>query len=257
MSKSRNLLEIRTGQTSVIRSLVDALKEFLDEANIECDSDGLRINAMDKSLTNFVQCELTNFETYHCPKKMYVGVSMEKLFKVIKMTNNSEVLSLMVDEKTPDVLQVINQTKDINKTCHSELSMLDLSPSDLAMPQTNFQSVIIMPSSDFQQMVRNLHSIAEDVEITKVNDTITFATAGKKQFNHSFVFRNLKFLENSDPDEVIVGTFSLSLLSTFVKCTNLSPFVELYLKNDFMLFLRYSCGSLGSIRFGTVPRIRK
>ena len=53
-----NLFEIKTMQSSVIRTLVEALKEILTEANLEFDSNGIKIIAMDETHTVLVYLQL-------------------------------------------------------------------------------------------------------------------------------------------------------------------------------------------------------
>jgi proliferating cell nuclear antigen len=48
--------------------------------------------------------------------------------------------------------------------------------------------------------------------------------------------------------EIVQGIFELKYLTMFTKCTNLCPSIELYLKNDYPLVLRYMVANLGEIR---------
>jgi proliferating cell nuclear antigen len=50
------------------------------------------------------------------------------------------------------------------------------------------------------------------------------------------------------PSEIVQGVFELKYLTMFTKCTNLCPSIELYLKNDYPLVLRYMVANLGEIR---------
>lgn len=249
------IMFLRTGQTNVVRILIDALKEILEDANLECTETGIRINCMDNSRSVFVQCELSSFEQYQCSRPLFIGVNMNKLCKVIKMISNSETISMWVDEASPLSLNIVYQDRDAKKISHTELNMLDLDAHSYEMPESmDFQSVITMPSAEFQQIIRNLSSVADEVEITKVGNQLKFSTAGRPEFNHSIAFHGLTFLQNPEPDDIIKNTYSLHHMSMFIKCTNLSPFVELYLKNDFAIIIKYTCGSLGSIRFYATPR---
>ena len=90
------LLEIKTVQSSAFRILIEALKEILTDANIECDSSGMKIIALDASHTVLVHMKLdaSNFEQYYCPEKTSLNISMLNFFKLIKTVGNCDTLTL-------------------------------------------------------------------------------------------------------------------------------------------------------------------
>ena len=55
-------------------------------------------------------------------------------------------------------------------------------------------------------------------------------------------------------NEIVQGVFSIKHLVLFTKCTNLCSTMELYLKNDYPLIIRYDVSSLGSIRLALAPQ---
>ena len=55
--------------------------------------------------------------------------------------------------------------------------------------------------------------------------------------------------------DVVRGTFSLKHLSLFTRCTNLCNTVELYLKNDYPLLVKYGIANLGRIFMALTPCI--
>ena len=63
---SKNIVEIKTVQSSAFRILVEALKEILVDANLECDETGIKMIAMDSSRTVLVHLKLhaDKFESY-------------------------------------------------------------------------------------------------------------------------------------------------------------------------------------------------
>ena len=86
------MLEVRTVQSPPFRCLIEALKEILTDANIEFDSSGMKIIAMDASHTVLVHLKLEskNFESYYCPNKIVLGIGMLNFFKLIKTLGNNQ-----------------------------------------------------------------------------------------------------------------------------------------------------------------------
>lgn len=91
-----NLFEIKTIQAAAFRTLIEALKEILTEANLEFDSTGIKIKAMDETHTVLVYLRLDNdrFNEFYCPAKHVLGINMIYLFKLIKTMGNNDSLTL-------------------------------------------------------------------------------------------------------------------------------------------------------------------
>ena len=79
-------LNIKTEQAGAFRILIEALKEILTEGNFIFDETGVKLMAMDSTHSILIHMKLDheNFEFFHCPKKMLVGVNMLNFFKLIK-----------------------------------------------------------------------------------------------------------------------------------------------------------------------------
>ena len=65
----------------------------------------------------------------------------------------------------------------------------------------------------------------------------------------------LSFIKNQNRDEIVQGVFALKHLVLFSKCTNLCNSIELYLKNDYPLIIKYTVASLGEIKLCLAPKI--
>ncbi len=91
-----NLFEIKTIQAAAFRTLIEALKEILTEANLEFDNTGIKVISMDETHTVLVYLRLHSdrFNEYFCPKKHVLGINMIYLFKLIKTIGNNDILTL-------------------------------------------------------------------------------------------------------------------------------------------------------------------
>ena len=65
----------------------------------------------------------------------------------------------------------------------------------------------------------------------------------------------MSYVKNTNPEEIIQGLFALKHLVLFSKCTNLCPSIEMYLKNDYPLIIKYLVASLGEIKLCLAPKI--
>ena len=109
-------LKLKTEQAGAFRILVEALKEILTEANFIFDESGIKLMAMDSTHTILIHMKLEsdNFEFFHCPKKITIGVNMLNFFKLIKTMGNSETLTLFIDNENENKLGImINNRKEL------------------------------------------------------------------------------------------------------------------------------------------------
>ena len=252
-------LEIKTVQSAAFRVLTEALKEILTDANFEIDSTGIKVMAMDSSHTVLVHLKLNadNFEHYQCDSKKILGINMLNFFKLIKTMGNSDTLSLYLERDNESVLGIKIENSEKNTTTTYTLNLMDLHEENIQIPPAKFDSVITMPSVDFQKICRDMHNLAELLEIKSTENQLIFSCKGHFASQETSIGETnsgLSFVKNENPDEIVQGIFALKHLVLFSKCTNLCNSIELYLKNDYPLILKYSVASLGDIKLCLAPK---
>jgi proliferating cell nuclear antigen len=124
------------------------------------------------------------------------------------------------------------------------------------VPPIKFSSIINLPSSDFQKIIRDMSSLSDKLEIKCVGDELIFSLEGPfatVKIQRSECNGNLEYIKKQDITKVIQGEFSLKHLSYFIKCTNLCNSIELMLENDIPLVVKYNVASLGEIKLCLIP----
>ena len=261
---SKNVLTIKTVQISPFRTLMTALKDILLETNITFTNEGIKIINMDKSHTILVHLFLAkeNFEHYHCEKeKIIIGVNMFHLFKLINTIDNDDTLTIYIekDDYNEGITQYLSlkfENGDIKQCKTQKLRLIEPEEEELQVPVVTFSSIINLPSSDFQKIIRDLSCISDKLEIKSVGKELIFKCMG--QFASAEIRRtesdgNMGFLKQQESSSVIQGEFSLKNLGYFIKCTNLCNQIEMYLENDLPLVVKYNVASLGEIKLCLSP----
>lgn len=254
------ILEVKTVQSSAFRVLIEALKEILTDANFEFDETGIKVMAMDSSHTVLVHLKLKseNFEYYKINReKIVIGINMINFFKLIKTMGNNDTLSLCIEEDNESVLGIKLENCEKNSITKYSLNLMDLHEENIHCPPAEFESVIQMPSVDFQKICRDMHNLGDNIEIQSLDNQLIFRCNGDFASQETIIGANgaLKFIENQNPDEIVQGVFALKHLVLFSKCTNLCASIELYLKNDYPLIIEYMVASLGEIKLCLAPKV--
>ncbi len=263
-TNNNNVLTIKTIQIAPFRTLMTALKDILLETNITFKKDGIRIINMDKSHTMLAHLflEAENFEHYECNKeKIIVGVNMFHLFKLINSIDNDDTLTIYIENNDyvdgiVTYLGLKFENGDIKQCKTQKLRLIEPDTDEFEEPYVSFSSVINLPSSDFQKIIRDLSCISETLEIKSIGNELIFKCNG--QFATAEVKREestggMEFIKKQDSNKIIQGEFSLKNLGYFIKCTNLCSQIEMYLENDLPLVVKYYVASLGTIKLLLSP----
>ena len=254
-----NVLEFQTVQTAAFRILIEALKEILTDANFEFDENGLKIVAMDSTHTVLVHLRLNaeNLEEYKCLSKIVLGINLINFYKLMKILGNNDVLQLYVDDENLSVLNIMIKNSEKNSITNFKLNLMDLNEENIEVPPPTFESVITMPSVDFQKICRDMHNLSDELEIKSVGSQLIFSCKGlfaEQETSIGTSSNGLNFIQNDDSNKIIQGIYALKYLVLFSKCTNLCNSVEVYLKNDFPLIIKYNIASLGEIKLCLAPK---
>lgn len=260
MNEETDILVLKTVQAPVFKVLIEALKDILSDANFIFDKSGVKLMGMDNTHTVLVCMTLNakRFEFYKCNERQTVGINMMHFYKLMKTMSNQDTLTFKIIKEQQNLLGVCIENQEKNTSTSYKINLMDLQEENFEIPPVTFDSVITMPSNDFQKILRDMHYIADYVEIKCFGDSLIFSCKGEYASQETVVgttVEGLRFTKKSKDDTNIVqGVFNLKHLVLFTKCTNLSNSVEIFLKNDYPLITKYSVANLGHIKMCLAPQ---
>jgi proliferating cell nuclear antigen len=243
---------LKSVQSSVFRTLVDAVKEIVADTNIMFDKSGITIKTVDESYNAMIHLKLNGnkFEEYSCSGTYTIGVALLNLHKLFKTMSSTDVLTMyqLKSEPTRLVLKIENNKKA--KLSKYKLHLLDLPKKTIKSFSPSFNQAITIDSSEFHKIVREMKDIATDLELRCYDNTLRFKSV-KGLFADAEIYLSLTDIQQdkkNTKNDIVQGVFDLKYLSMFCKCTPLSKKVCIYLKNDYPLIIRYNVNNLGEIR---------
>jgi proliferating cell nuclear antigen len=135
------------------------------------------------------------------------------------------------------------ENTDKSQVTNFFLKLFDTNVEDNSIPSLNFTSIIHMHSTDFQKICRDMNMLGEKMEITSSGSNLIFRCMG------DFAEQETVIADNQASMKVQTkGT-----TNEITKCTTLCPSIELYLKNDYPLILRYMVANLGEVKLVLAP----
>ena len=106
-----------------------------------------------------VKLEASKFETFICNKPLNAGVNMASLHKIIKSIKNNDIITFYITENDSTKLCIEIENREKKTVILTILKLLDIDEDILEIPNIEFDSVITMPSNDFQSYIRELSII--------------------------------------------------------------------------------------------------
>jgi proliferating cell nuclear antigen len=218
---------------------------------------GLKVMAVNKTQTILIHLKLDadKFDYYYCArKKLILGINMLNFYRLIKTMSNFDTLTLAIDDE--DINKLIIKLENGDKNCIStyKLNLMDLDVEDIEVEPAKFPYSINMLSVDFHKICKDMHNIAEKIEIKCTSKKIYFHCKGEMASLETELGETANGLSiDVYNDEIVQGLFELKNLVLFTKCTNLCNTVTLYIKNDYPLVIKYSVAALGEIKLCLSP----
>ncbi|CAG8518026.1 766_t:CDS:2 [Ambispora leptoticha] len=254
------MFEARLSQGSLLKKILEAVKELVTDANFDCSETGIALQAMDNSHVALVSVLLRaeGFDPYRCDRNMPLGVNLNSLNKILKCAGNEDIITLKADD-SGDTLGLIFESPNNDRVGEYELKLMDIDQEHLGIPDTEYEAIVRMPSSEFQRICRDLAVISESVTFNVEKEGIKFTSSG--EFGTGAV--TLKPHTDIDNEEAstsieltqsVTLTFSLKYLTLFSKSTPLSDQVTLFLSDNVPLLVEYKMDDSAFIRYYLAPR---
>lgn len=266
------VLEIHTVQVQGFKGMLEAIKELLNDCNIHFDQNGMKIKSIEGNhvVLVHVKYERANFDKYYCERALSIGINIGNVLKVLKNVGQNDTLQLFIKKNNLDELGIRIQNAEKGSIHEFYSRLMDIDDDDIEIPETKFSSVITMPSTDLHSMCKQYKEFAVHVDLKTVNDQVFFKFEGDETRGTSCLQNNENGLvvstngnstkgdstndqTTNNNDEVVQAKFLLKYLVMCTKAYSLSNTVEILLKNNYPMILKYSIADLGTLKYCIAP----
>lgn len=262
-------------QGSILKKLVDAIKDLANEANWEVDANGIHMQAMDSSHVCLIAFDLeaSKFDRYVCTENRYTfGVNLGNLAKILKCASSDDAITMKLDANKEDTLLFIFES--IDRISEFSLKLMQIDCEQLGIPDgTEYDVVAELPSTDFGRIVRDMGSIGETLTVFGGDRSLKFSTSGDIG-TASMTLKGKKpeddpsdssaSTEPSEPTNTIslkvnadtTLSFSSRYLVSFSKGSVLSSSVTLSMSKESPMCIEYTVGGdVGTLKYYLAPKI--
>ena len=212
---------------------------------------------MDSSHVALVSLNLSmdGFEHYRADSNMVLGVSIANLAKVMKLADNSDAITLSADQDATHLRIVFENAKN-ERTTEFNLNLITIDSEHLAIPETEYQSVVTINSNEYSKICKELFSLSETVQIATSPEAVIFSVEGEVG-SGSVKLGNNEGAEQTtlEVTEQVTQQFALRYLNMFNKAATISNFTRLCLHQEQPLVVEFKIDNLGVLKYFLAPKI--
>ena len=116
------MFEAKLTEGHILKRIVEAIKDLVNEINLDVTPSGISLQAMDTSHVALVSLSLSSegFEQYRCDINVVLGVNVANLAKVMKLADSSDSITLQADQD-PSTLKIIFENEKTGR--HTEFNL--------------------------------------------------------------------------------------------------------------------------------------
>ncbi|XP_030540424.2 proliferating cell nuclear antigen-like [Rhodamnia argentea] len=257
------MLELRLVQGGLLKKVLESVKDLVNEANFDCSAIGFSLQAMDSSHVALVSLLLRSegFDHYRCDRSVSMGMNLGNMARMLRCAGNDDIVTLKADDGG-DTITFMFESPSQDKIADFEMKLMDIDSEHLGVPDTEYQSIVRMPSVEFARICRDLSSIGDTVVISVTKEGVKFSTRGDIG-TANLVCRQSTSVDKPEDatiiemNESVSLTFALRYMNSFTKATPLANQVTISLSSDLPGVVEYKIAEMGYVRFYLAPKLEE
>jgi len=247
----------------LLKKIVEAIKDLVNDAPFDCSEGAMSLQAMDASHVALVALKLDVglFESYRCDRTISLGLSLVNMSKALKCSNNDDTCMIRFEDDEGDSVTFTFEDTKRDKKQDVTVKLMDIDNEHLGIPDQKYSCVIEMPATEFQRTCRDLAMFSDSLNITATKAGVTFKGAGDTGSN-VVTYSKSQSDEDEDKERITIDViepvtlgFSIKYMNMFAKATSLSDRVRLSMHNDVPIVVEYGIEENGYLRFYLAPKI--
>ena len=181
-------------------------------------------------------------------KKHIFSMNIPNFYKNIKIIDKDDYITLIQDDDEMNYMNILIKNIDPSKKYTTiKMKLLDFEEEPRNFEDSEVDAKIVMKSQEFHKICREMNLISEYVDLRCTPKVLIFKCGGdnadrtsvygnENDYINEISFTNKTEMESN---QLVSGIFSLKHLVSFTKFQSLSTDVEIFMKNDAPLVLRY------------------
>ena len=254
------MFEARLVQGSLLKTVLETVKDLLNEATLDWSNEGIQLQGMDNShvLLVTVNMRADSFDEFWCNRTISMGVNLTKMFKILRYGANEDIITMEIKDQAETVTFTF-ESPNKRKASEYEMELNNLDQEHLGTPGMSFSAVIKMPSGELQRVVSDLSQFSKSLVLSCDKEGIKFSATSN---NGSGTIKIIQWSDGGEEEAVIIEmhepvtmVFACRYLNMLTKASRLASQVSLYMSPDRLMIVEYTISEIGHVRFYLAPMI--
>ena len=240
------MFKAELSDSNILKTSFDAISSIVDEVQIQTDSEGMRLDALDRSHITFVHLELKSslFDEYVCDVPEKINIDTDEFMRVLKRAKSQDRVLMSVDDNN----FIITFEGDATRTF--KIRLIDIEYDNPVPPSIEHPTNFKVRFSILKDSINDI-DIFSDKIILEVDEDYFIASA-----DGEFGDASIKYLHGENIQEHAKALFSLDKIREMLKADKFSEIATISLGNDMPLTLSLKMVSEdGELSFLLAPRI--
>ena len=243
-------MQARFASAASFKAVIESCKEIVDEANLECNTDGIFMQAMDASHVTLVKLFIpkADLQDYKCSQSVNMGLNLKSFHKILKCCGNDDVLTFSHDVTKPDIIEILSEHTSSDRISRFSHKLMDIMSEAFNIPDSEYSSVITMPTFEISKVCKDMAALGDTIEIKTDKNGLTFSVIGdfgSADISIQKSCSSIEYLKCGDVKQI----YALNYLSMFTKVP-LTQKTTMHLDNTVPL-----CIEIGYLKFYLAPKL--
>jgi len=236
-------------KSEVLKSIIDVTSPLVNEVKFNITSKGIYIRAVDPAHVAMVDLEVEKkaFEEYKA-NDMELGVDMDKLGGMMRLSSSGDMVSLDYDETTNQLIISIGNLV-------RKMALIDTAGMpDPKMPTLDLPAKIILKASELNRGVRASEAVSDHLAISVTKDNFELFAEGDTDTVNLKLPKDL--LIDMTVPEKCKSLFSIDYFSNMIKSVKGGESITIQIGNDNPVKVEFDIAeSKGHVKYLLAPRI--
>ena len=200
---SKTLFKTKSNEGHVFKVLTELLQQNLKICCYKLGEEGLILRMMDnlKRVLFDINLNSDKFDSYkfNLSGSITVGLNLGHFYKMLKSIKKKDTVELFISDEDITKFGIKVTPKDNSRTTTSYITIQNVQNIEIEVPLINTKPIVI-PSNEYQKMMKDMMNIGNKIEIQTTENTIKFRCIADGIYSREVMFGNP---DDDDSDDIL------------------------------------------------------